>query len=127
MKTMNAGLSFPRYLLLAGMLSAIALAPRFAFAHAVLVASTPAAHATVKGPEIAVHLKFNSRIDGAHSRLYLVDAKGKVQTLTLSPQDSPETLAAQNIKVAVGAYTVRWQALASDGHITRGEIPFVVQ
>lgn len=103
------------------------LAPRFAFAHAVLLASTPAAHATVKGPAIAVHLKFNSRIDGAHSRLYLVDESGKVQTLTLAPQDAPDSLAAETVKVGAGEYTIRWQALASDGHITRGQIPFVVQ
>ena len=119
--------SFPRYLLLVVIFSAIALVPKAALAHAVLLASTPSAHASVKGPEIAVHLKFNSRIDGAHSRLYLVDASGKVQTLTLVPQDSPDTLAAQSVKLSAGAYTIRWQALASDGHITRGEIPFVVQ
>jgi methionine-rich copper-binding protein CopC len=74
-----------------------------------------------------VHLKFNSRIDGAHSRLYLVDPAGKVQTLVLAPQDAPDALTAQSVKLAAGAYTIRWQALASDGHITRGEIPFMVQ
>jgi len=26
-----------------------------------------------------------------------------------------------------GSYTLRWQALAPDGHITRGEIPFTVR
>ncbi len=118
---------FPRHLLLAAIISAIVLMPKLALAHAVLLASTPAAHATVKGPTIAVHLKFNSRIDGAHSRLYLVDSSGKVEPLTLVPQDSPDTLAAQSVNVSAGAYTIRWQALASDGHITRGEIPFVVQ
>lgn len=124
---MKATHSFPRYLLLAAIFSVIVLAPKFALAHAVLLASTPSAHATVKGPEIAVHLKFNSRIDGAHSRLYLVDPSGKVQTLTLAPQDAPDTLAAEGVKLSAGGYTIRWQALASDGHITRGEIPFVVQ
>ena len=124
---MKAIRSFPRYLLLAVIFSAIALVPKAALAHAVLLASTPSAHATVKGPEIAVQLKFNSRIDGAHSRLYLVDSSGKVQPLTLTSQDSPDTLAAQSVNVSAGGYTIRWQALASDGHITRGEIPFVVQ
>ncbi|HYK38122.1 copper resistance CopC family protein [Alloacidobacterium sp.] len=119
--------SFLKPLLLAVAFSAIVFTPRLAHAHAVLLASTPAAHATVKGPAIAIHLKFNSRIDGAHSRLYLVDESGKVHTLTLVPQDAPDTLAAESVKVGVGDYTIRWQALASDGHITRGEIPFVVQ
>jgi hypothetical protein len=124
---MKAVRSFPRYLLLAVIFSAMALVPKAALAHAVLLASTPSAHATVKGPEIVVQLKFNSRIDGAHSRLYLVDSSGKVQPLTLNPQDSPDILAAHSVNVNAGGYTIRWQALASDGHITRGEIPFVVQ
>src|SRR5579885_1823992 len=118
---MKTAFSFPRYLLLAAIFSAILFVPKAALAHAVLLASTPSAHATVKGPEIAVHLKFNSRIDGEHSRLYLVNSSGKVETLTLASQD------AQSVKVSAGGYTIRWQALASDGHITRGEIPFVVQ
>lgn len=124
---MKAIRSFPRDLLLGVIVSAIVFAPKLALAHAVLLASNPSAHATVKGPEIAVHLKFNSRIDSAHSRLYLVDSSGKVETLTLAPQDAPDVLAAQSVKLNTGGYTIRWQALASDGHITRGEIPFIVQ
>ncbi len=123
MKTIH---SFPRHLLLAAIFTATVFAPKLALAHAVLLASTPTAHTTIKGPELAVHLRFNSRIDGAHSRLYLVDASGKVQTLTLTSQDSPDTIGAQSVKVSAGDYTIRWQALASDGHITRGEIPFMV-
>ena len=118
---------FPRTLFFAAILSLVLFVPRHALAHAVLIESTPSAHATLKGPQVAVHLKFNSRIDGAHSRLYLVDPNGKMQTLSLSPQDAPDTLSAQSVKLAAGAYTIRWQALASDGHITRGEIAFNVR
>jgi len=119
--------SFPRQLVPVAVFAMLVLAPRFASAHAVLVTSSPAAHATVKGPEIAINLKFNSRIDGAHSRLYLVDPSGKVEMLTLAPQEAPDSLAAPAVKVTAGAYTIRWQATAADGHITRGEIPFTVQ
>jgi len=118
---------FPRYLFLAAIFSLVLGVPRLALAHAVLIESTPSAHATLKGPEIAIHLKFNSRIDGAHSRLYLADSTGKVQMLTIAPQVSLDTLTAQSMKLAAGAYTIRWQALAGDGHITRGEIVFAVQ
>ena len=124
---MKAVRFFPRYLLLAILFSVVVLAPKLAMAHAVLLASKPSIHGTVKGPEIAVQLKFNSRIDGERSRLYLVDSNGKSQTLTLTPQSAPDMLGAQSVKVNAGAYTIRWQALASDGHITRGEIPFIVQ
>lgn len=118
---------FLRKAFLAAILVTLVLVPKFARAHAVLVASTPAVHGSVKGPEIAINLKFNSRIDGAHSRLYLVSPDGKVETLTLAPQTAPDELAALAVKVSAGRYTIRWQALAADGHITRGEIPFTVQ
>jgi methionine-rich copper-binding protein CopC len=28
--------------------------------------------------------------------------------------------------VQPGAYTLKWQVLATDGHITRGSVPFIV-
>lgn len=118
---------FSRKVFFAALLTALVLVPKLAMAHAVLVASTPAVHGSVKGPEIEINLKFNSRIDGAHSRLYLVSPDGKVETLTLAPQAAPDVLAAPGVKVSAGHYTIRWQALAADGHITRGEIPFTVQ
>jgi copper resistance protein C len=124
---MKARQSFPRGLLFVVLCSAMMLAPRLAWAHAVLVSSTPAVNAKVQGPEVKVYLKFNSRIDGAHSRLILVDSNGTSKTLTLIAQDTPDSLATESLKLKAGAYTIQWQALASDGHITRGQIPFVVQ
>jgi methionine-rich copper-binding protein CopC len=47
--------------------------------------------------------------------------------LALAPQDAPDSIAAESMKLSAGEYTIRWQVLAADGHITRGEIPFVVQ
>jgi methionine-rich copper-binding protein CopC len=35
-------------------------------------------------------------------------------------------LAAQVLGHAPGKYRIRWQVLALDGHITRGDIPFIV-
>jgi methionine-rich copper-binding protein CopC len=34
---------------------------------------------------------------------------------------------AKAFHLAAGSYTLRWQVLASDGHISRGEIPFNVR
>ena len=39
------------------------LAPRAAWAHAVLVSAQPAENSTVSGPDVAVLLKYNSRVD----------------------------------------------------------------
>jgi len=96
-----------------------------AFAHAVLLSSTPKSHETVHGPSINVDLKFNSRIDGVRSTLGVLMPDGSVKPLTLSKQVAPDELTAQ-AQLPPGSYTLRWQALAVDGHITRGQIPFTV-
>jgi copper resistance protein C len=99
---------------------------QLAFAHAVLVSSTPAASSTMRGPGVAIDLKFNSRVDGTRSRLLLVMPNGATQGLTLLKQDAPEELVAR-AELGPGSYTIRWQAVAADGHISRGEIPFTVK
>jgi copper resistance protein C len=96
-----------------------------AFAHAVLIASTPKAHETVHGSALNIDLKFNSRVDGTRSTLSVVMPDGSVKPLSLSKQPGPNELTSQ-AQLAPGNYTLRWQALAVDGHITRGEIPFTV-
>lgn len=95
-------------------------------AHAVLIESSPAINATVAGPDLTVKLRFNSRIDAIRSRLTLVLADGSLRQLEIQPQESPDTLTAQASGLGSGTYHLRWQVLASDGHITHGEIPFAV-
>jgi len=95
-------------------------------AHAVLLESIPAVKGSVSGPDVPLKLHFNVRIDAARSRLTLVDPDGTLQTLEIHGQDGPDTLSAEAKGLRPGAYRLRWQVLASDGHITRGEIPFTV-
>ncbi len=96
-------------------------------AHAILLSSTPAAKAEVNGPELQVNLSFNSRIDAKRSRLILVDPAGVAQTLVIAEQKTPEVLEAPAKGLKTGAYILRWQVLAVDGHVTRGEVPFNVR
>lgn len=96
-------------------------------AHAVLVESSPALKSSVSGPDVPLRLRFNVRIDAARSRLTLIDPDGASQTLEINKQDSPEIISAEAKTLHAGLYRLRWQVLASDGHITRGEIPFTVK
>src|SRR5208283_2871713 len=96
-------------------------------AHAVLLSSTPAANSVVSGPDLTVSLKYNSRIDVKRSRLILVDPGGAEQTLVIASQSPSDVLEAPAKGLKSGAYILRWQVLAVDGHITRGEIPFSVR
>ncbi len=101
--------------------------PQLALAHAVLVASTPKLNGVVHGSQLHIDLKFNSRIDGPRCTLSLVPPGAPARSLKIAAQTSPDELASDAADLHKGAYTLRWQALASDGHITRGEIPFRVE
>jgi methionine-rich copper-binding protein CopC len=97
-----------------------------AAAHAVLLESSPALKSAVSGPNIPIKLRFNVRIDALRSRLTLIHPDGSSQSLEISKQTPADSLLAEATGLAPGEYRLRWQVLASDGHITRGEIPFTV-
>lgn len=97
-----------------------------AVAHAVLLESSPAFNGSVTGPAVSVKLRFNVRIDIARSRLTLVRPDGSSQALEVNKQASPDMLSALATGLTPGVYRLRWQVLAADGHITRGEIAFTV-
>ena len=99
----------------------------FVHAHAILKSSIPASGSTVTGPDIAVTLTFNVRVDVARSKLQLLMPDTTTVDLPEGKQPSPDTLVSQIKGIMPGAYTIRWQVLAPDGHISRGEIPFKVK
>jgi methionine-rich copper-binding protein CopC len=105
----------------------LAMGTRIALAHAVLLSSIPQKNVTVSGPEIAISLKYNSRVDGARSTLSLLKPDGKIEVVGGLTQPRPDVLSATGHGLVKGAYVLRWQVLSSDGHITRGEIPFQVK
>jgi copper resistance protein C len=106
---------------------ALLLAPRLALAHAHLESSTPAANATVQGPNLAIELRFNSRVDGQRSSLGIEVAGGSGQVSIVHDAQRSENTLNAHAALKPGHYVIQWQALATDGHITRGEIPFTVE
>jgi hypothetical protein len=116
-----------------GLMTAIALVlmvvavPRVVLAHAVLVESSPAINATVQGPDVGVMMKFSSRVDGARSTLMLSTSNGQSKSLAIEKQSAPNALTTHVTQLSAGKYAIHWQVLATDGHVTRGEIPFNVK
>jgi copper resistance protein C len=98
-----------------------------AHAHAVIVESTPAVGATISAGDADVALHYNSRIDHQRSRLTLISGEGTSQLLAIIPDSAPDIVAAKIPNLAQGQYRLRWQVLAIDGHLTRGDIPFSVK
>lgn len=92
-----------------------------------MLASTPTVGARLDAPPARLSLRFNSRIDHGRSRLTLFGPDGASQVLPLDPAAEPTLMsAAAPAGLAPGAWRLRWQVLAVDGHITRGDIPFIV-
>jgi methionine-rich copper-binding protein CopC len=97
-----------------------------AAAHALVVESTPAANATIAGPELDLRVRFSDRIDKKRSKLGIASAAGQAYPVQPRDDESADTLAGHAAGLPAGAYRLQWQVLAVDGHITRGEIPFAV-
>ena len=116
--------SLPLRVLLLAIILSVGLV--VAWAHAIVVESSPRANGLVKGPMVQVKLRFNVRIDGPRSQLSLVGPNGNSRALDALQQPSPDSLAATLSGLLPGKYQLHWQVLANDGHITRGDIPFTV-
>ena len=115
--------SLPRRATLAAALAV--LMPAAAHAHAVLLDSTPQLGGRVKSGSIGFRLRFNSRIDVERSRLTLVWPDKTANPLPIDADGAGDIFTAV-ATLRPGAYVLRWQVLALDGHITRGDVPFTV-
>jgi methionine-rich copper-binding protein CopC len=109
-----------------------AAAPLFAvspaFAHAILITSAPGSDQTIAARPAVIVLRYNSRID-QHRSLVTLAGPTQNKPLPLSvEQGAPvnELHVAPPASMPPGSYVLRWQVLATDGHITRGDVPFVL-
>ncbi len=103
------------------------LSAQASYGHAIALFTKPALHETVSGPDVAVKLRFNSRVDGKRSTLILMTPAGERRILAIKEAPAGDSLASIAKGLKSGSYILRWQVLASDGHITRGEVPFSVK
>ncbi|KWF24005.1 copper homeostasis periplasmic binding protein CopC [Burkholderia pseudomultivorans] len=100
-----------------------------AFAHAHVASSDPAANAALAAAPTAVTIDFTETLEPAFSSIVVVDGDGK----TVS--DGRARIDAANRKrmtvplaaLGAGAYTVKWVAVATDGHRTQGAYGFSVK
>lgn len=116
---------FRRYAILAVAVATLSI-NMAASAHAILMDSTPKANGSLPAGHASFALKYNSKIDQARSRLLLVAPdRSETPLRIVTDRHKPNELDSE-AQVKPGAYVIRWQALALDGHITRGDLPFTV-
>jgi methionine-rich copper-binding protein CopC len=102
------------------------LASTGAMAHAILEQSRPPAGGSVPAGKVDMSFIYNSRIDRDRSRLTITSPDQKQAVMQLDPDGPPNVIDTSAELNKPGAYVVRWQVLAVDGHITRGDVPFTV-
>jgi len=103
-----------------GVLSSIS-----ASAHDLLRRSVPQAGGVVQPGPLAIALEFSGRIDHDLSELVLVRPDGATLTLTPGTGGAANVLSS-TAEVLLGRHILRWTVMSSDGHLTRGTVPFEV-
>jgi methionine-rich copper-binding protein CopC len=98
-----------------------------AHAHAIIVAARPAANGVVPAGDLDVRLEFNSRIDRDRSRVTLTSPQHTETPVVLVDTRAANVLAGRASAMLAGPWTLHWQVLSTDGHITRGDLPFIVR
>jgi len=118
--------AFLRFFVLAAWLFCLAV-PEQALAHAQLVSSTPAANEMAIPPPTELRLKFSEGVELKFTKVTLTGPGSKaVKTgpAKLDPSDSSLLIVPLASPPADGQYTVNWQAVAKDGHKTKGSYSF---
>lgn len=109
-------------------LSAPALAPTFAYAHAQLRRTDPPVGGTMHGSPPQVELTFSESVEPRFSAITVADAAGAPvdkRDLHAVPGDA-KRLAVTLDALVPGVYTVVWRATSVDTHKTEGTFSFTV-
>lgn len=106
--------------LAAAALAALAF-PAVAFAHAALLHETPALEQRLEKLPPRVVLTFDQPVDAVPGSIVVLDTAGKnVAGPPRAVKSVREIVASLPKSLPVGAYTIRWRALSSDGHVVSG-------
>ena len=114
---------------LAGALGAGPLSGTAAFAHAVLVRSTPPHRAVLGQMPGRVQLWFNERLEPAYSTASVWNEAGAQvddRDVTVGPDD-PRRLSVTVSAREAGIYTVKYRVLSVDGHVVDSRFTFAVK
>ena len=103
---------------------ALALVPRSAAAHALLLAADPAPDALLQRPPVGITLTFTEPVTPAGHGIDVFSPSGRQVAARARPLG--RALSAPITSVETGTYVVSWQVLAGDTHPSRGAFRFVV-
>ncbi len=93
-------------------------------AHAYPAVSTPNNGATLKEPPREVRIQFTEGVELAFSRITVKGPNGDVVSLGKLRKLADDTVAIDLKLLLPGHYTVEWQVLSVDTHVTDGVLRF---
>lgn len=97
--------------------------------HFELRRSAPAADTVLAASPERIQLWFSQEPRAEGARIRLVDGAGEQIELGATapvPDTATSLRASVPTTLTAGAYTIHWRAMAADGHVVTGEIPFTV-
>ena len=107
--------------------SLVALAaPASAFAHATVRATQPSYRQRLEQPPRTVWVRFDQGVTALPNSVVVLTSNGTVVSGPTRSEADPHVMATTLSSVPKGAYTVRWHALSSDGHVVSGVWTFGV-
>ena len=113
-----------RRLLIVGLALALALIPRSAGAHALLLGTDPSPDALLQQPPAAITLTFTESVSPVGHGINVFSPNGRQVAAPARPVG--RALTASMVSLETGTYVVTWQLLAADTHPSRGAFRFVV-
>jgi len=95
-------------------------------AHAYPAVTIPSNGTTVKEPPRELRIQFTEGVELAFSQITVKAASGEVVSLGKLRQLASDTLAIDLKPLSAGNYSVEWQVLSVDTHVTDGVLRFTV-
>jgi copper transport protein len=115
-----------RRVLLLVSLAALAV-PAAASGHATLAQLSPSLRQELQVAPTRIVLRFDQPVGAPAHAVEVLDAQGRDLVKTVRALKAQRRIVATLGKLTRGAYTVRWRALSSDGHIANGVYTFGVR
>jgi len=108
------------------LLIGLSISGRQAWAHAYPAVSIPNNGAIVKETPREMRIQFTEGVELAFSQITVKAANGEIVSQGKLRQLSNDTLAIDLNPLSAGNYSVEWQALSVDTHVTDGALRFTV-
>jgi methionine-rich copper-binding protein CopC len=108
------------------LLIGLSLNSRQAWAHAYPAVSMPNNGAIVKESPRELRIQFTEAVELAFSQITVKAANGEIVSQGKLRQLSNDTLAIDLKILSAGTYSVEWQALSVDTHVTDGTLRFTI-